>query len=179
VDSRTGLQTIAAFASSYSPVLFTRETGGTMTVLPIAESRAWALTGTRIQSVAASRNASAVRLSLTVPGGFSENVSYFLYVFGSRAPGAANALTLELEPRAFGARGACLLWRKGDTAPRTVGTVSTTDTTVEVDFGADSGLLSAGENATVDLTAGWYNRSLGSWEEFYYTTFALSQIRRE
>jgi hypothetical protein len=39
-----------------------------------------------------------------------------------------------------------------------------------------SGVPAAGSSPTVDVTAGWYDRALGVWEEFYYTTFALEEI---
>ena len=32
------------------------------------------------------------------------------------------------------------------------------------------------EVPTVDLTAGWFERASGTWEEFYYTTFSLADI---
>jgi hypothetical protein len=28
----------------------------------------------------------------------------------------------------------------------------------------------------VDLTAGWFDHAVGSWEEFYFTTFSMADI---
>jgi hypothetical protein len=181
--ARAELAQIASFSRSYSPESFTRERSDGFAVLPIAESRAWSLTGSRISNVSGVLDSTGLRLSLSVPGGFSESVSYFFYVFGARAQGRKNVLTLELEPRADGARGACLMWRQGASAPRVVGTVSSSGTTVEADIPADEvarDILAIGSNGvSVDLTAGWYDRALGTWEEFYYTTFTSDQIPQE
>lgn len=175
-----GLQPIATFSAAFTPAFFTREKQGDFSVLPISDSRAWALTGTRIEAISGSLSGGALKLSLTVASGFAERVSYFLYVFGTRAPGKDNQFTLELQPRAEGARAACLLWRKGASTPTVVGDVAATDTTVELDtaagqFPADL-IAGIGATATVDLTAGWFDRGLRTWEEFYYTTFSIGDI---
>jgi hypothetical protein len=174
------LPPIAAFTKAYDPVVFTQERQGDFSVLPVSQSRAWNTTGTRISSLSGALDNGALRLALTVQGGFSDKVSYFFYVFGTRAAGQENQLTLELAPRALGNKGACLLWRKGASAPQLIGDVSATSTTAEVDIGSDelqSDILAGiGENATVDLTAGWYDRGLGLWEEFFYATFSTAEI---
>jgi hypothetical protein len=169
------LPAIATFAAAYDPGVFTREGTGSFKVLPITESRSWTQTGTRIASVQGALDSTGLKLVLNVPGGFSHSVSYFLYVFDSRSAGRENPLTLEIEPMARGDRGACILWTNGSANPRLLGTVTTTGSAVELDVSADdiaSGVLSAaGSSPTVDLTAGWYDKALGMWEEFYYATF--------
>lgn len=176
----SGLQQIARFSTGFTPAFFTREKQGDFKVLPISESRAWALTGMRIQSVSGSLADSVLKISISIEGGFAERVSYFLYVFGTRSPGKNNQFTLELQPRAEGSRAVCLLWQKGIRMPMLVGSVTATDHTVEVDTTAGNfppSLLSGlGPAATVDLTAGWFDRGLGTWEEFYYTTFSMGDI---
>ena len=178
--SSAQLQTIAAFAASYSPDVFTRERKGAFEVLPISESRAWSLTGTGVSSLSGVMDSKQLRLALTVRGGFSETVSYFFYVFPRRAAGKENLLTLEIQPRANGSRGACLLWEKGAAAPQLIGTVTTTQTSVELDIDVDqlhSAVMSkTGDAATIDFTAGWFDKSLGTWEEFYYSTFSTTDI---
>jgi hypothetical protein len=175
-----GLQSIASFSAGFTPAFFTREKKGDFTVLPISDSRAWALTGTRVEAISGSLDNGALKVSLSVAGGFAERVSYFLYVFGSRSPGKDNQFTLELQPRAEGKRAACLLWQKGAAAPTLVGTMKTTDTTVELDTTTGqfpAAVLSGiGATATVDITAGWFDIGLGTWEEFYYTTFSIGDI---
>ena len=174
------LQPVATFAPSYDPVVFTRERRGDFSVLPVSASRAWALTGTRIAALSGRLDNATLRLSLTVPGGFSEQVSYFFYVFNTRAPGSENQVTLELKPRARGNQGACLLWQRGEASPRILGVVKVTDTTIELDI--DLGQLPAnvlaaiGDAPTFDLTAGWFDRGLGVWEEFSYTTFSIADM---
>jgi hypothetical protein len=176
--SATALPVLAAFSATYDPVVFTRETRGDFKVLPIAQARSWSQTGTRIASVEGALDFSGLRLVITVPEGFSPSVSYFLYVFDSRAAGRDNSITLEIQPLARGTRGACILWQKGST-PRLLGSVKTGATSVELDAGSNElsgGLLaSAGASPTVDLTAGWYDKALGLWEEFYYTTISATR----
>ena len=94
-------------------------------------------TGTRIASIQEGADATGVKLVLNVPGGFSSSVSYFLYVFDTRAAGKENPLTLEIEPLARTDRGACILWQKDAAAPRLLGTVKTSATSVELDMGTD------------------------------------------
>ena len=142
-------------------------------MLPISQSRSWRQTGTRIVSVQGTVDASGMKLALSVPGGFAPSVSYFLYMFDARAAGKENPVTLEIQPLARPDGGACILWQKG-AAPRLLGTVKTSGSSVELDVGADdasSALAAAGNAPTVDLTAGWYDKATGVWEEFYYTTF--------
>jgi hypothetical protein len=174
---RAPLMAIKSFSESFDPGTFTREKAGELTPLPIAQSRAWGLTGTEIASLAGSRDAEGVRLSLTVPGGFSPNVSYFLYAFTGRMIGRENTATLELVPRALGEKGACLLWRKGEAHPRVIGEVSETLSSVELDIGAmelqDAIQAPVDSDVTLDLTAAWRDAGLSVWEEFYYTTFPL------
>lgn len=176
----SGLQQIATFSTGFTPAFFTRERQGDFTVLPISDSRAWALTGTRIESISGSLGDGTLKISLSVEGGFAERVSYFLYVFGTRSPGKDNQFTLELQPRAEGNRAVCLLWQKGIRTPMLVGTVTATDHTVEIDTSAGQfppSLISGiGPTATIDLTAGWFDRGLRTWEEFYYTTFSIGDI---
>jgi hypothetical protein len=170
---------IASFAS-YDPVTFTKEKQGDFTVLPIADSRGWKLSGTRIAGLSGVLDATGLHLALSVPGGFSESVSYFFYVFASRAAGQTNALTLELLPRAEGSRGACLLWKKGSNGPRLIGSVQSKPTSVELDIGADEISSALGGAVTdalsLDVTSGWYDHALGTWEEYYYTTISANQI---
>jgi hypothetical protein len=165
---------IATFSTAYDPAVFTRESSGSFKVLPIAESRSWKQTGTRIISVKGTMDNSGLKLVLNVPGGFAPSVSYFLYMFDTRDAGRENPLTLEIEPAARPDRGACILWQKGST-PRLLGTVKTSGSSVELDVGTDElasgALAAAGAEPTIDLTAGWYDKALGVWEEFYYTTF--------
>ncbi len=182
-SARADLSPIASFSRAYTPESFTRERSDGFAVLPIAESRAWNLTGSRISAVSGVLDGTGLRLALSVPGGFSESVSYFFYVFGARTAGRKNVLTLEVEPRADGARGACIMWRQGTSAPRVLGTVISSATTVEVDIPADEvarGVLGVWSNGvSVDLTEGWYDRAVGTWEEFYYTTFTSDQIPQD
>jgi hypothetical protein len=174
------LQTIATFAASYTPDVFTREKKGAFEVLPINGSRAWSLTGTEVTSLSGALDSKQLRLALSVPGGFSETVTYFFYVFPSRAAGQENALTLELQPRVNGSRGACLLWERGADAPRLVGSVITAAASVELDIDADQLgsmiLAKTGGSTTIDFTAGWFDKALGTWEEFYYATFSTADI---
>ena len=170
----TALADIATFSAAYDPGVFTRESRGGFTVLPIAESRSWKQTGTRIASLQGSMDSSGLKLAMIVPGGFTPSVSYFLYMFDARAAGRENPVTLEIQPAARPDRGACILWQKG-AAPRLLGTVQTSGSLVELDVGADElasgAFAAAGSAPTVDLTVGWYDKALGVWEEFYYTTF--------
>jgi len=170
---------IASFAS-YDPIIFTREVPGDFSVLPIADSRGWKLTGTRITGLSGVIDTMGLHLALSVPGGFSESVSYFFYVFADRAAGQTNTLTMELEPRAEGSLGACLLWQKGSPEPRLIGSVQSTPTRIELDIGSDDLNAALGgiasDTLSVDVTSGWYDRALGTWEEFYYTTISTAQI---
>ncbi|MGA2639599.1 MAG: hypothetical protein ABSG21_01700 [Spirochaetia bacterium] len=175
----TSLPAIATFSSAYEPTVFTRESSSSFNVLPISESHAWSQTGTRIASLQGNLDSTGLKLVLNVPGGFSPSVSYFLYFFDARVPGRENPLTLEIEPVARSDRGVCILWQK-DSAPRLLGNVKTSGTSVELDVGADdlaSGVLAAaGNTPTVDLTAGWYDKALGIWEEFFYATFTAPSM---
>jgi hypothetical protein len=170
---------IASFAS-YDPIIFTKEAQGDFSVLPIAQSRGWQLTGTRISGLSGVIDTAGLHLALTVPGGVSESVSYFFYVFATRAAGQTNALTLELEPRAEGSHGACLLWQKGSTEPRLIGSLQSTPTRIELDVSSDDLDAAFGnvpsDTLSADVTSGWYDRALGTWEEFYYTTILAGQI---
>lgn len=170
---------IASFSSSYNPVYFTQESRAGFSVLPIERSRSWTSEGTHITAVTGSVEGSKLTLAVSVAEGFSESVSYFLYVFSSRKPGATDDFTLELRPRALPGKGACILWRKGE-APRMFGTVSVSGTTATLevsltDLPADIS-SSFGAGATFDLTSCSFDKPSGTYEEFYFATVAMADI---
>ena len=174
-----GADTIASFSASFDPVVFTREAQGSLSVQPIASSRSWNQPGTRVTAISGSIDDGKLTLTLSVAEGFSEDVSYFFYVFGSRKPGTADDFTLELRPRALPDRGACLLWRQGQ-APRMFGTVSVDGTTATLTVSLASVpadlLPSLGPGTTFDLTSCRFDRADGVYEEFYFATIAMADI---
>ncbi len=170
---------IASFSPSYDPVYFTQETQAGFSVQPIGQSKSWGSEGTHITSVTGSIDGQKLTLAVGVAEGFSENVSYFLYVFSARKPGTADDLTVELRPRALPDKGACILWRKGE-APRMFGTVSVSGNTATLeanlaDLPADIA-SSLGAGATFDLTSCSFDKSSGTYEEFYFATVAMADI---
>ena len=178
------LNTVALFSENYEPAYFTRENSSGFEVFPISDSQSWAQAGTRLTELLGSVSEGTLTLSITAPRGFSGNVSYFFYIFGTREPGKGNTLTLELQPYASGGGGVCLLWRKGAAAPSLVGRVSMNDSYGELDIRADQvpadALAELGDDPTVDFTACAFDRTSGTYEEFYYTTFSMAdvQVRR-
>ena len=174
------LNTVALFSENYEPAYFTRENSSGFEVFPISDSQSWAQAGTRLTELLGSVSEGTLTLSITAPRGFSGNVSYFFYIFGTREPGKGNTLTLELQPYASGGGGVCLLWRKGAAAPSLVGRVSMNDSYGELDIRADQvpadALAELGDDPTVDFTACAFDRTSGTYEEFYYTTFSVADL---
>ena len=171
------LKTIATFPASFQPATFTRESAGSFTVLPIAQSRFWGMSGTRISAVDSRYDSGRLSLAIEVPSGFSASVSYFLYVFSDRQAGTNNRFTLELRPVTPVNKAACLLWQAGASAPSIVGTVSIRGDTVQLDLDqADlpSDLQTAlGPATTADLTSCWYDKAHSSYEEFAFATLTF------
>jgi hypothetical protein len=171
---------LAIFSDDYDPGIFTRESDGEFAVLPLSDSIAWNLAGLRIAEIDGSVTKNTLTFSLSVAGGFSDDVSYFLYVFPNRAAGRENRFTLELRVPSSGDRGACILWERSSPAPSLLGAVKITGPTCAFTVGFEQVplelLTEIGDTPTVDLTACWYNRLSRSYEEFYYTTFSLADL---
>jgi hypothetical protein len=173
------LQLLQSF-EKYTPASFTEEKQNVFDVLPIEKSQSWGHTGTRLQGLWGLLSKGDLRIAIAVSEGFSEKVSYFFYIFPATSPQSTNPLTLELEPRANGIQGACLLWKQGDATAKIIGSVKSEAGTVELDISAaqmsSDILATVGDSPVIDLTAGWFDRAIGTWEEFYYGTFSASQI---
>jgi hypothetical protein len=180
-EEPVGPEVLAAFAESYDPVYFTRESREGLIVLPIASSKSWGRPGTRLSALDGSLADGTITVVLRSPDGFAKNVSCFFYVFPARTAGGASAYTFEARPGADG-RAAVVLWQKGRTVPRLVGTART-------DGGAFTWTASGeelppelveglGPTATLDLTTAWLDETSGTWEEFYFTTFAVADLTR-
>jgi hypothetical protein len=174
-------EVLATFAESYDPVYFTRESREGFIVLPIASLKAWGRPGTRLSAFDGSLSDGTITLVLRSPDGFAKNVSCFFYVFPKRTAGGASEYTFEARPVADG-RAAVVLWQKGRTIPRLVGTARTdggefswTASGEELPPELVEGL---GPAATLDLTTAWLDETTGTWEEFYFTTFAVADLTR-
>ncbi len=182
----TELAPIASFSPTYSPVVFTRESRGGFTVLPISQSRYWETEGTRLDGLDGTIGDGALRVSLKSASGFSRDVSYFFYLFASRTLGKENATTIELLPLAKEGKGACVLWQRsaGDggasAAARVIGSVSVRENVCDLEIDV-SGLptevvAELGENPSIDLCSCRYDAQSGVFEEFFYTTIQLADI---
>ena len=177
---------VASFSATYSPVVFTRESRAGFAVLPLAQSRYWGEPGTRLDSLEGLLRDGVLELTLKTQDGFSPDVSYFFYLFGERALGRENAVTIELLPLARDGRGACVLWQKaGESSkaravPRFVGQVTTFGRSCSLalalaDLPAEA-LAAVGDNPSMDLSSCRYDGSKAVFEEFYFTTLHLADF---
>ena len=177
---------IASFSATYSPVVFTRESRAGFAVLPLAQSRYWGEPGTRLDSLEGQLRDGVLELTLKTQDGFSPDVSYFFYLFGERALGRENAVTIEILPMARDGRGACVLWQKTDASskaraiPRFVGTVTTFGRSCSLvlalaDLPAEA-LAAVGDNPSMDLSSCRYDGTQAVFEEFYFTTLQLADF---
>jgi hypothetical protein len=172
---------LATFADSYDPVYFTRESRDGFIVLPIASSRAWGMPGTRLSAFTGRLADGTLTAVLRSPDGFAKNVSCFFYVFPARTAGGACTYTFEARPDADG-RAAVVLWQKGRAVPRLIGTASTDGGeftwTARADELPPEFAQELEPATTLDLTTAWLDETSGTWEEFYFTTFAVADLTR-
>jgi hypothetical protein len=171
---------IATFSLSYTPAVFTREKDKTFIVLPIEEAGYWNRNGTRIASISGGISGTDLALELKSASGFSKNVSYFLYLFQNRNLGQENAYTIEIIPVLEGrSAGIALLWEKGRSAPRFFGALEIEGPVLRVksDISALAkdfvSVMSSG--ASADVTSCYFDET-ATYEEFFYTTFAVSEL---
>ena len=173
---------IASFSESYNPAYFTRETQGGFSVQPIADSHTWTLSGTHIASLSAGIDESTLTVSLTTGDDFSPNVSYFIYAFTTRAPGATAAFTLELRPRALPDRGVCILWlnQQATAIPTIFGSVKVEGKTATLvaDLKDEPASMAQALSCagSFDLTSCSFDAKGGVYEEFYFATVAMADI---
>jgi hypothetical protein len=173
---------IASFSESYNPAYFTRETQGGFSVQPIADSLTWTLSGTHIASLSADIDESTLTVSLTTGDDFSPNVSYFIYAFTNRVPGATAAFTLELRPRALPDRGVCILWlnQQGTAIPTIFGSVKVEGKTATLVADLKDEPASLAQElscaGSFDLTSCSFDAKGGVYEEFYFATVAMADI---
>jgi hypothetical protein len=172
-------EVLASFSEYYDPVYFTRESRDGFIVLPIASSNAWGKPGTRLSLFSGIAEEGSFTLTLRCEEGFAQNVSFFFYAFPERIDGARSEYTFEARPDA-GGRSVVVLWQEGrhpgsSGTARTGGeftwTVSADDLPMEL-------LASFGPSTTFDLTTAWLDEASGTWEEFYFTTFAVADLTR-
>ncbi len=181
--AQTAPAPLVSVAPTYSPAAFSREAGDGVTVQPISSAHSWALPGTHVATVDARIDRGTLKLSLTTADAFSPDVSYFIYAYASRTPGASAAFTLELRPRALPARGACLLWQPptGSPAgsagvPSIFGSVTVVGKTATLVADLKALPPSASQVSSFDLTSCRFDRAAGVYEEFYFATVALADI---
>jgi hypothetical protein len=174
-------EVLASFSAFYDPVYFTRESRDGFIVLPIASSRAWGKPGTRLSLFSGISDQGTITLTLRSEEGFAPNVSFFFYAFPERIVGKRSEFTFEARPDA-GGRSVVVLWQEGKPAPRLVGTARTEggEFTWTVGVGDLPMELVAefGPSTTFDLTTAWLDEASGTWEEFYFTTFAVADLTR-
>jgi hypothetical protein len=172
---------IAQFQLNYTPAIFTRELDSGFTVLPIEDSGYWNRNGTRIASISGGISSTTIELELKSASGFSTNVSYFLYLFPSRILGQDNQFTVEIIPVIQGQQGGvALLWEKGKTEPFFFGTLWVEGPILRV----TADLSSMPEDlrsfsvpgSSADVTSCYFDESTKTYEEYFYTTFALSTL---
>ena len=173
---------LASFPASYSPAYFTREAKGDFSVQLIADSRTWALPGTHISALSARVDDGILTVSLTSENEFAPNVSYYIYAFTSRAPGATAAFTLEIRPRALPDHGACILWLNGQgtATPMIFGVVGVNGSTATLvaDLQSEPAAVSQvlSQASSFDLTSCSFDSSRGVYEEFYFATVAMADV---
>ena len=175
------LSEIAAFSLTYTPAVFTREKEESFIVLPIEQAGYWNRNGTRIASLSGLMTEKTMSLELTSASGFSKNVSYFIYLFPNRNLGQENTFTIEIIPVLEGrSGGVALLWVKGRTSPSYFGTMTVEGPVLRItaDLASlPSGLrASIGAGASADITSCYFDSSVRTYEEFFYTTFAVSEL---
>ncbi len=174
-------EVLASFSEYYDPVYFTRESRDGFIVLPITSSRAWGKPGTRLSLFSGLSDKGTFTLTLRSEEGFAPNVSFFLYAFPERIVGKRSEFTFEARPDA-GGRSVVVLWQEGNPAPRLAGTARTeggefTWTVSAGDLPPDL-VAQFGPSTTFDLTTAWLDEASGTWEEFYFTTFAVADLTR-
>jgi hypothetical protein len=172
---------LASFSEYYDPVYFTRESRDGFIVLPIASSRAWGKPGTRLSLFSGISDQGTITLTLRSEEGFAPNVSFFFYAFPERTVGKRSEFTFEARPET-GGRSVVVLWQEGQAKPRLVGTARTeggefTWTLSVADLPMDL-VAEFGPSTTFDLTTAWLDEPSGTWEEFYFTTFAVADLTR-
>ena len=102
-------------------------------------------------------------------------------MFPVRTAGGGSTYTFEVKPDVDG-RAAVVLWQKGQAVPRLVGTARTDGDaftwTARADELPTELARELGPAATLDLTTAWLDETSGTWEEFYFTTFAVADLIR-
>jgi hypothetical protein len=181
VEAPPAPEVLASFSEYYDPVYFTRESRDGFIVLPIASSRAWGKPGTRLSLFSGFSDQGTITLTLRSEAGFAPNVSFFFYAFPERIVGKRSEFTFEARPDA-GGRSLVVLWQEGKSTPRLVGTARTEGGefawTVSVSDLPMELVAEFGPSTTFDLTTAWLDEASGTWEEFYFTTFAVADLTR-
>jgi hypothetical protein len=171
---------LAAFTAAFRPEIFTREDADGLQVLDISESKYWGKPGTGVREVRASLIDGSLRFTVSAQSPFARNVSYFLYAFPKRGPGAASPFTVEVKPAGSAGSGVAVLWEKGTGAPALYGAAAAAgDTvTVQLDLSAvpDRFWKTLGTDPSFDMTSCWFDAEAGAYEEYYLTSFSASDI---
>jgi len=171
---------LASFTADYAPGYFTRERfAGKFETLALDQSQHWPDGGTRLSEVKGLAAGERLYLFCSAHTAISGNLSVLLYFHNLRKPGSENSVTLELVPASAAQPGLAVLWQKGK-QPEIVGSLSsgTFFMEAEVDFRPVQAALgsSPGVRSSFDLTASYFDKAAGAYEEFFFTTLYLDDI---
>ena len=175
------LSEIATFSLTYTPAVFTLEKEKSFIVLPIEQAGYWNRNGTRVASLSGLMTTKTMSLELTSASGFSKNVSYFIYLFPNRNLEQENTYTIEIIPVLEGrSGGVALLWVNGRASPYYFGAMTVEGPVLRIAadlLSLPSGLrASIGSGASADVTSCYFDDGAKTYEEFFYTTFAISEL---
>ncbi len=180
-----GVPSLATFSGFYEPASFTRQTDQGWEVLPMSDSRHWKTDGTQLNEIKVLAGEDDIWFFVSAQSSVSTRLSIFLYFHDREAGPGQNRVTLEIAPGDADLPGVVLLWPRGSGSapqPEAVGRLVSggffmegrvSRKMVEAALGSEGG-----PEAFFDLTSCYFDRSAGSYEEFYFTTIYLRDIPR-
>ncbi|MBN1410041.1 MAG: hypothetical protein JW969_04300 [Spirochaetales bacterium] len=173
---------LASFSPSYNPVYFNEEKNGVITTLTIDKAQYWAWGGTLLKEFKAVYKGDSICFYISTQNRMARGLIFYFYLYKDRNKGNENTYTLEI-PFTDYTEKKILLWEYGEKATRSAGIFISNGTKLEGRIDINALPPDMADNLTerysFDLTTCYYEKSTGTYEEFFFTTVYFKDIPKE
>ena len=178
VDGRFGdwqrLPELAFFSADFSPVFFNLEKAGSTESARVSDSLYWGRGGTNVREIKGFTDRESIYLYLESHTPFSEELSFYIYLYPDREKAMENRFTIEIVTTRGSRESMVLMWEKDRVLPKLIGQVAHSSIMLEcrIPIADLPDELSSYDisKASFDVTSCYHARTSGLFEEFFFAT---------
>ncbi len=163
----------AVFSPGFIPDYFKKQSLTGVNYVPIKHSLFWGKGGTAINQVKLYRNDGYLYVYISSYSRMTVGLSYYFYLFKSRAVQEKNKYTIELVVDDMADTSKVILWQKDRKNYTVIGELKCSSFYLEARIQLDKLPVPISEIVnyySIDLTSSYYDNRLKIYEEFFFTT---------